>query len=57
LSQADIDRLVCPIGVGGISSKKPAVIAIAAAAEVLRAQEQARIKSRDLPENVHPIRS
>jgi len=57
LPQADIDKLVCPIGVGGISSKKPAVIAIASAAEVLRAQEQAVVKARDLPQNVHPIRS
>jgi xanthine dehydrogenase accessory factor len=57
MSQVDIDQLVCPIGVGGISGKKPAVIAIAAAAEVLRAREQYRVQARNLPENVHPIRS
>jgi len=57
LSQADIDQLVCPIGVDGISGKKPAVIAIAAAAEVLRVHELARVQARDLPDNVHPIKS
>jgi len=57
LSQTDIDKLVCPIGVKGISGKKPAVIAIAAAAEVLRAQEQARTQARDIPDNIHLIRS
>ncbi|MGI9223465.1 MAG: xanthine dehydrogenase accessory protein XdhC [Woeseiaceae bacterium] len=57
LSQAEIDKLVCPIGVDGISGKKPAEIAIAAAAEVLRAYEQSRQEARDLPDNVRPIRS
>lgn len=56
LSQAEIDKLVCPIGVDGISGKKPAEIAIAAAAEVLRTYEQARLQARDLPDNVRPIR-
>jgi xanthine dehydrogenase accessory factor len=57
LSQAEIDKLVCPIGVDGISGKKPAEIAIAAAAEVLRAYEQVRLQMRELPDNVRPIRS
>jgi xanthine dehydrogenase accessory factor len=57
LSQAEIDKLVCPIGVDGISGKKPAEIAIAAAAEVLRAYEQVRLQARELPDNVRPIRS
>jgi len=57
LPQADIDKLVCPIGVDGISSKKPAVIAIAVAAEVLRVHEWAQMQARDLPDNVHPIRN
>jgi len=57
MSQAEIDKLVCPIGVDGISGKKPAEIAIAAAAEVLRAYEQSRQEARVLPENVRPIRS
>ena len=55
LSQRIIDRLVCPIGVAGISGKKPAEIAIAAAAEVLRAHERASKGQRDLPDNVRPI--
>jgi xanthine dehydrogenase accessory factor len=57
LSQAEIDKLVCPIGVDGISGKKPAEIAIAAAAEVLRAYEHVRLQARELPDNVRPIRS
>ena len=56
LAQDEIDKLVCPIGVDGISGKKPAEIAIAAAAEVLRTHEQARGQARNLPENVQPIR-
>jgi xanthine dehydrogenase accessory factor len=57
LAQADIDTLVCPIGVDGINGKKPAEIAIAAAAEVLRAYEQAGAQARDLPANVRPLRT
>ena len=56
LSQRRIDRLVCPIGVDGISGKKPAEIAIAAAADLLRAHEQAVQGRRSLPDNVRPIR-
>jgi xanthine dehydrogenase accessory factor len=55
LPQSSIDRLVCPIGVEGIKGKKPAEIAIAAAADLLRAYERSRSGSRDLPGNVHPI--
>ena len=40
LPQTAIEQLVCPIGVAGISGKKPAEIAIAAAAEILRAHEK-----------------
>ena len=57
LSQQAISQLVCPIGVGGISGKKPAVIAIAAAAEILRVHEQAQVETLSRPDNVHPIRS
>jgi xanthine dehydrogenase accessory factor len=56
LPASSIDSLVCPIGVEGISGKKPAEIAIAAAADLLRAYELSRSGSRDLPGNVHPIR-
>ena len=37
-----MEHLVCPIGVAGITGKKPAEIAVAVAAEVLRAHEQSR---------------
>ena len=57
LSQRQVDRLVCPIGVDGITGKKPAEIAIAAAADLLRAHEQATQGKRTLPDNVRPIRS
>ena len=42
------------IGVDGISGKKPAEIAVAVAAEVLRVREQAAGATRS-PDNVHPI--
>lgn len=48
-----LDALTCPIGVDGISGKKPAEIAVAAAAEVLRLYEQAAVVA--YPENVHPL--
>jgi xanthine dehydrogenase accessory factor len=57
LSQSAIDQLVCPIGVAGISGKKPAEIAIAAAAEILRAHEKSLTQETALPGNVQPIRS
>lgn len=56
LAQGTIDRLVCPIGVDGISGKKPAEIAVAVAAEVLRLRELAAdVNVPEYPENVHPI--
>ncbi|NIA26474.1 MAG: xanthine dehydrogenase accessory protein XdhC [Desulfobulbaceae bacterium] len=55
--QSVIDRLVCPIGIDGISGKKPAEIAVSAAAEVLRAYElAARRSGTAYPDNVLPIR-
>ena len=57
LPQSVFDSLVCPIGVDGISGKKPAEIAIAVAAEILSHYERAQQRaSGDLPNNVHPIR-
>jgi xanthine dehydrogenase accessory factor len=55
MPQDVIDALVCPIGVDGIRGKKPAEIAVAAAADVLRAQEHAHAAA-DLPANVHPLK-
>jgi xanthine dehydrogenase accessory factor len=52
-----LDFLTCPIGVDGIAGKKPAEIAVAAAAEVLQAYEQATGEnSAAYPDNVHPLR-
>jgi len=57
LQAHDIDQLICPIGVGGISGKKPAEIAVAAAAEVLQAYERAVREANPVyPENVHPLK-
>jgi len=52
-----IATLVCPIGVDGISGKKPAEIAVAASAEVLQAYEKVR-RSAGIayPDNVHSLR-
>ena len=57
IQQLDIDKLVCPIGVDGISGKKPAEIAIAGAAEVLQAYERSlRAANPVYPDNVHPLK-
>jgi xanthine dehydrogenase accessory factor len=56
LPQAVIDELVCPIGVAGIQGKKPAEIAVAAAADVLRAHERFHgTRADDLPDNVRSL--
>ena len=56
MAQGVIDRLVCPIGVDGISGKKPAEIAVSVAAEVLKVRELAAdVGVSEYPENVHPI--
>lgn len=56
LRQDRIDQLVCPIGVDGISGKKPAEIAVAASAEVLRAYERTRRAAEiAYPGNVHAL--
>lgn len=57
LQQAVIDELVCPIGVDGITGKKPVEIAVAVAAEVLQAYEQSlRAAIPVYPDNVHPLK-
>ena len=57
MRQEVFDRLTCPIGVDGISGKKPAEIAVAAAAEVLQAYERAKgLIASTYPENVHPLK-
>ena len=57
LAQGVIDKLICPIGVDGISGKKPAEIAVAAAAEILQVYEAASgARQVDYPDNVRPLR-
>jgi xanthine dehydrogenase accessory factor len=56
MPQSLIDQLVCPIGVYGISGKKPAEIAVAAAAEILKVRERAVAPvEEDYPDNVRPL--
>ena len=56
MQERDLERLICPIGVQGISGKKPAEIAVAATAEVLQAYERAiRDAGTEYPDNVHPL--
>ena len=56
LAQGMIDSLVCPIGVDGISGKKPAEIAVSVAAELLKVRElAANVDVAEYPDNVHPI--
>lgn len=58
LSRSAIDSLVCPIGVAGISGKKPAEIAVAATAELLQAHERASTETNQAyPRNVRPLRN
>jgi xanthine dehydrogenase accessory factor len=58
MSQAVIDQLICPIGVDGISGKKPAEIAVATAAEVLKVRERSVAPvMEDYPDNVRPLRN
>jgi len=58
MTQSVIDQLVCPIGVDGISGKKPAEIAVAAAAEILKIRERKLVPvEQEFPDNVRPIRS
>ena len=40
ISRAQVERLVCPIGIDGIKGKLPAAIAIATAAEILQEYEK-----------------
>jgi xanthine dehydrogenase accessory factor len=49
------ERMTCPIGIDGISSKKPAVIAISVAAEIMQVYDQlvggrARLKELEIIE-------
>jgi xanthine dehydrogenase accessory factor len=53
--QSRIQRLTCPIGIDGIAGNKPAEIAIAVAAELLRLHEAAET-GEEMPDNVRILR-
>ena len=56
MTDALLAHLTCPIGVSGIESTKPAEIAIAVAAEILRIRDAAEAANRDndkVPKNVN----
>ncbi len=54
MPEATLERLVCPIGVDGITGKKPAEIAVSVAAELLQARDATQAK-RAWPDNVHAL--
>lgn len=59
VSEAALLRLVCPIGVEGVSGKEPAVIAAVAAAQLLQwreAQDAARIQTTSVAASFRPRR-
>ena len=55
MSERLLHHLTCPIGVAGISGKKPAEIALAAAAQVLRVQERSKRAIEAKADNVRPL--
>lgn len=57
MPEALLQQLTCPIGVQGISGKKPAEIAVAAAAQILKVRELESVAAVDLPDNVKRLRT
>ena len=56
MTQEVIDTLVCPIGVDGITGKKPVEIAVATAAEILKLHSRtADATAPAYPDNVRPL--
>jgi xanthine dehydrogenase accessory factor len=58
MPDALLEQLVCPIGVAGIDSKKPAEIAIAIAADILRVRDAAAAAFQDndaVPDNLRVL--
>jgi xanthine dehydrogenase accessory factor len=49
IAEAQLQSLVCPIGLSGISSKHPAVIAASVAADLLACDERLRLAAHPLP--------
>ena len=57
INDTQVSRLTCPIGVDGISGKKPAEIAVAVAAELLQSRERAAQRLRgERPDNVRALK-
>lgn len=56
MSDEQLAELVCPIGIAGVSGKKPAEIAVATAAEILQVYAQAvEIAAEPRSDNVYPL--
>ncbi len=57
IGDSQLVKLTCPIGVDGISGKKPAEIAVAVAAELLQSRDRVAMQARgNLPDNVRPLK-
>ncbi len=57
MTQSHFDWLTCPIGIDGIDGKKPAEIAIAVAAELLRLSDaRSQSSGGEIPDNVRVLR-
>ena len=57
MSDARIERLTCPIGIPGLDGKKPAVIAVAVAAQLLQIGKSHSVQARGAAaDNVHILR-
>lgn len=57
MPESQIERLTCPIGIAGIGGKKPAEIAVAVAAELLRIRQSQSARSAvGAAGNVHLLR-
>jgi xanthine dehydrogenase accessory factor len=55
MSQSLLERLTCPIGIDGISGKKPQEISIAAVAEIMWLRDTGRALAMSANDNVHVI--
>lgn len=54
---SDLKRLICPIGISGITGKQPQEIAIAVSAEILRRHEHMQSAASSPPARVQMLRS
>lgn len=56
IAVSDIERLTCPIGIDGVSGKKPTEIAIAVSAQLLQLRDAAAGSGVQHAQNVHVLR-